>query len=689
MKKKVLTLTFLSLLGGTVAFPLQAQPIDLASSTNQLTASISSLNNAKKLNIQVSYFIGSNLIGNLGKDPIRSDGIPFWELIEITNSPEGKNLTKFKDVETAEEIADQAIALSRQTLSENPGDKERLRQHIISLRNRATLYGMNRQYEQAERQYAEALNAALSPDARRHRIPLATELFNRLGLLSESQGDDKQAEEFYRRGYQFALSISPKVTGIVVRQWQTAELDNVSGKPTNVIQHTSKVPNINYEDEGFFNLCLNLAALYERQNKYKEAVFFTWTASKHAYENNSRRLTRPDIHELVRSRMFRVFARLTLDDIRVLGGRTIFRSFIGREYDLKLQNIFLNSLLSYKSAADLTQQTTNSLITLTLRFKTNVQGDNLSEYEIEPFALRRTLISKARLLDSDEKQRSQKCLEDNTPSTVKNLCRQLYQNYESLSRLVFTQQQGNSPNSFVTRYQDLNNQISSLKQQIQRADFSTYEPKTELKDFQALMPKDAALVEIVKYRPPKVQPKFNDWWDEWHYAAAVFKTRGNPHWVDLGNATEVEASVAKFRTALSDRNAAQSSVTNPKDLVAVQQAGRELDQRVMAKIRPLLGNAKHLLISADGQLNLVPFEALRDETGKYLIQRYQFSYLTSGRDLLSIAESRQKSPESRQDALILADPDYYQPTTPIATNPANSSKPSSGFLSSGSKLSRI
>jgi len=474
-----------------------------------------------------------------------------------------------------------------------------------------------------------------------------------LGLLSEMRSNDRQAEEFYLRGYKFALSISPKVTAIVARQWQTAELDNASGKPTNVIQHTFKVPNINYEDEGFFNLCLNLGALYERQNKYKSAVFFTWTASKHAYENNGRRIARPDIHELVRNRMFRIFARLTPDDLSVPGGRLIVRSFIGREYDLGLQNNFLNSLLLYGSNADLTQQTANSLVTLALRFKTDVQDNRLSEDETEPFALRRVLISKARLLDSEEKQRSEKCLEDNTPSTVKEKCRQLYDSYEALSKLVFAQQPGGSSNSFVTRYQELNNQISSLKEAIYPAALSSYIPKSELKDFQDLVPKDAALVEIVKYRPPKAQPKFNDWWDEWHYAAAVFKPNGNPQWVALGKADKIDASVARLRNALADKNAAQRV-----DVTNAQQASRVVDQQVMAKIRPLLGNAKHLLISADGELNLVPFEALRDETGQYLINRYQFSYLTSGRDLLQIADSRKNPQKHRQNSIILADPDY-------------------------------
>ena len=39
-------------------------------------------------------------------------------------------------------------------------------------------------------------------------------------------------------------------------------------------------------------------------------------------------------------------------------------------------------------------------------------------------------------------------------------------------------------------------------------------------------------------------------------------------------------------------------------------------ERVMAKIRPLLGEVRHILLSPDGALNLVPFEALVDEQGR-------------------------------------------------------------------------
>jgi CHAT domain-containing protein len=62
-----------------------------------------------------------------------------------------------------------------------------------------------------------------------------------------------------------------------------------------------------------------------------------------------------------------------------------------------------------------------------------------------------------------------------------------------------------------------------------------------------------------------------------------------------------------------------------------------------------------ILLSPDGALNLVPFGALVDQEGRYLIKRASFTYLTSGRDLLRLAE---RSPDPQQGALILANPDF-------------------------------
>jgi CHAT domain-containing protein len=61
-----------------------------------------------------------------------------------------------------------------------------------------------------------------------------------------------------------------------------------------------------------------------------------------------------------------------------------------------------------------------------------------------------------------------------------------------------------------------------------------------------------------------------------------------------------------------------------------------------------------LLISPDGQLNLIPFAALVDERGRYVVGRYSISYLASGRDLLRLQVPR----ESKGGPLVVAAPDF-------------------------------
>jgi CHAT domain-containing protein len=73
-----------------------------------------------------------------------------------------------------------------------------------------------------------------------------------------------------------------------------------------------------------------------------------------------------------------------------------------------------------------------------------------------------------------------------------------------------------------------------------------------------------------------------------------------------------------------------------------------------------VGNARHLLISPDGALNLVPFEALRDEQGRYAIERHLISYVSSGRDLLRLPAMR-PGPSA---AVIVADPLFGDPAAP-------------------------
>lgn len=113
----------------------------------------------------------------------------------------------------------------------------------------------------------------------------------------------------------------------------------------------------------------------------------------------------------------------------------------------------------------------------------------------------------------------------------------------------------------------------------------------------------------------------------------------------------------------------------------IKQFARSVDETVMQPVRTLLGDAKQLLISPDGELNLIPFESLIDENGKYLIENYSINYLTSGRDLLRLQTSR----DSKNKPLIIANPSF----SASFSEPAENGKPlnTNQNLTTGNDLS--
>jgi CHAT domain-containing protein len=96
----------------------------------------------------------------------------------------------------------------------------------------------------------------------------------------------------------------------------------------------------------------------------------------------------------------------------------------------------------------------------------------------------------------------------------------------------------------------------------------------------------------------------------------------------------------------------------------------------MQPIRALLGDSRQLLVSPDGDLNLIPFEALVDEHNKYLVESYSLSYLTSGRDLLRMNAARGIGGAP----LLVANPEFGAPEANADTGPngARSRKTSDG-----------
>lgn len=175
------------------------------------------------------------------------------------------------------------------------------------------------------------------------------------------------------------------------------------------------------------------------------------------------------------------------------------------------------------------------------------------------------------------------------------------------------------------------------------------EPVT-LQRVQAALGARDVLVEWTRFSPinPKGRPN-KDRFGAPRYAAYLITHSQTPMVVDLGEATAIERAVAQLQNVL------RSPGSDPRP----QEARRVFELAVrplLVPLRQLQPNPTRLLLSPDGALHLIPFAALLDEQGRYLGQRWELSYLTSGRDLLRLDGNT----VPRSGVTVLADPDFDQ-----------------------------
>jgi CHAT domain-containing protein len=170
------------------------------------------------------------------------------------------------------------------------------------------------------------------------------------------------------------------------------------------------------------------------------------------------------------------------------------------------------------------------------------------------------------------------------------------------------------------------------------------------------LPGDSVLVEFVAYMDRGILHRAGV--PEWRrtaqlrYMALVLFPSGDIRAVNLGAAEPIDSAAARMRDGLARRDA------------DFQGPAQELYQRVFEPVRRVLSGTRHVFLSPDGQLALVPFAALHDGR-QFLVDSYDFTYLTSGKDLLP----RPLPVKPSQSVVVLADPDFS------ASSPAASDKP--------------
>jgi CHAT domain-containing protein/Tfp pilus assembly protein PilF len=474
-----------------------------------------------------------------------------------------------------------------------------------SLNNLAALYDTQRKYGQAEPLFQRALDIREKALGKDH-TSVAVSL-NNLALLYTNKGEYTKAEMLFQR----ALRIREKALGknhpsvanslnnfaaLYVSQGKYVQAESLFQRELDI---NEKVLGKNHP-EVIINLN-NLAGVYASQEKYAEAVGF--------HDRGS------------------VIQEKELSKTLLIGSESNKKDYVD------------NILTSPNFSVD-------------LAIKSNrIDADRL--------ALTNVLRRQGRVLDA-------------TAATIQNIrlrlkdrpdLQKLFDDWKTTlqaqSDLATSQLRQKDPQEYQARYQALEQRGQELETQLskQSAIFRQTVAPVELTKIQTLIPQDAALIHLVEYKPFNPKGGTLNRFGSPRYAAATWRSTGNPHWVDLGAAAAIEKNIQTFREYLQDGSSANN---RKRDKIA-----RTIDAQLMQPLRQHLGNTKHLLLSPDAALNLIPFEALKDENNQYLIERYAFSYLTSGRDLTRFADA----PPSRQAPVIFSEINYDRSTnlTPLNT----------------------
>ncbi|WP_240360439.1 CHAT domain-containing tetratricopeptide repeat protein [Pyxidicoccus caerfyrddinensis] len=176
------------------------------------------------------------------------------------------------------------------------------------------------------------------------------------------------------------------------------------------------------------------------------------------------------------------------------------------------------------------------------------------------------------------------------------------------------------------------------------------------------LPRDGALVELISYedRPLVPEPGTPESGvpSELRYLALVLFPDSRILALDLGPAGPINSAASRLRDAMANRDA------------AFQPQARALYRRVFQPLLPLVGKTRHLFLSPDDQLSLVPFAALHDGR-QFLVDAFDFTYVTSGKDLLP----RPQETISADSVVVFADPDFSAPLPPSPPSSAEAPAP--------------
>jgi CHAT domain-containing protein/tetratricopeptide (TPR) repeat protein len=186
---------------------------------------------------------------------------------------------------------------------------------------------------------------------------------------------------------------------------------------------------------------------------------------------------------------------------------------------------------------------------------------------------------------------------------------------------------------------------------------------TNRRALREILPEGAVLVEYLRLHPFDFSAPATGGsrWGRPRYLAFVHPSAVTRDVVmlDLGEVYPIDDAISD----LGSRLASDEANSPDRDLVtrgadgrsSRAEAGRRLFDAILRPLLPAIGDRRRLFLAPDGPLFLVPFEVLTTGEGRHVIDEFEISYLSNGRDLTRL---RERPALAAGAALVLADPAY-------------------------------
>ncbi len=530
-----------------------------------------------------------------------------------------------------------------------------------TLENLAILYLHQGRYAEAEPLYLRAieiLEKGLGPqheDVGRSLESLAT--------LYEAQGRYAEAEPLYQRGLKIRERLGPEhpdfgkslynLANIYRDQGRYAEAEPLFQRSLKILENA-----LGAEHPDIGGALGSLANLYEAQGRYAEAEPLYQRALKILEKSLG-----PEHPDLAVSLVDFASCQEAMGRSReamtsLAHAMRIEQANMGRLFAVSSEPVMRDYMAKVNSSLD--------------RLLSLAREGAMGHPEEADSAFEWTLRRKGMILETLVRFREAQRLLSEDPAVARQ-AEDLSSLRERLNRLETGPPSKGNPAAGDSQVVDIRKQCDDLEAQLNRR-VSERLPRgisqdVDLRAVRGALPLGSALAEFTRVRlfdfratgagPQRMAP---------HYLAFVLASGQNTPspMVDLGDADEIDKQVQQVRESLQLGYASRAigglapSVgagrreprheRNPEDLF--RSRSEALYRRVFAPLRKAMGAARTIYVAPDGDLNRIPYEALVDGQGNYLIEKYRFAYLTSGRELLEPAT------RAANGTVVFAAPDY-------------------------------